>query len=630
MARTGWGLTRGRCSFGCLFPVNGRGGSGASNLEAADALCEVLRRLDVQHVFGLPGTQNMDFTEAIRRSPLDWVVPSNELAASFAANGYWRASGRPAVMNTIPGPGFTWALSGLAEARLDSTAVVLLTGAHPSDGRGGRLQEIPQARMAAPIVKETLRASSAGELPGIVERAHGAAIDGEPGPVLLEIEHPVWDGRCRLPERSNSVAPESRRPEWLAGKAPKGAVADPVEEIRRRLEAATRPLLFVGQGAQESAGEVTRLAETLSAPVLLTTSGRGVLPESHPLAVPLDRLPEPIDRANRLLEASDLVLVLGCRLGHNATLGHRLELPPDRLVRVDASRHVLGDGRYGGSLRVVADVGHVVRCLLSERSGPGAPDIGDDSGGSWSEGMSGEAESGNPSRDRDAPSSEPRIEGMESMAAFFRALRRVVPDDGILVTDSGLHQMIVRRYWSVEAPRTLVVPTNFQSMGYGIPAAIGAGLANPGRKVVAVIGDGGLRLSAFDLTTARALGLDLCVIVFADGFFGLIRQGQLDAYGHGSGVDLPEVDIQGLCRSLGVEHEALEREPRSALRKCVTDDGVRVLEVGVTDPAGRRVRTARARLRQGLRRGLGPERVEGLRDWLTGLSDWTGASDDDS
>ena len=610
--------------------MTARGASRSDRLEAADALCETLNRLGVKHVFGLPGTQNMDFTEALRRSPLDWVVPSNELAASFAANGYWRSSGRPAVMNTIPGPGFTWALSGLAEARLDSTAVLLITGAHPSDAPVPGLQEIPQAQMAAPIVKETLRVSSSGELPAIVERALEATTAGEPGPVLLEIEHPVWDGRCRLPENGDSVSPGSRHVEWMSEKIPTRVEADPVEEIRRRLESATRPLLFVGQGAQESAGGVTRLAEALGAPVLVTTSGRGVLPESHPLAVPLDRLAEPIDRANRLLEAADLVTVLGCRLGHNATLGHRLELPLDRLFRVDSSRHVLDDGRYGGSLRVVGDVGSVVRGLLSELSGPGEPGIGDGRDGPWPEGMFAEAGTGDPGRAEEATSSEPRVEGMGSMAAFFRALRRAVPDDGILVTDSGLHQMVARRYWSVEAPRTLVVPTNFQSMGYGIPAAIGAGLANPGRKVVAVIGDGGLRLSAFDLTTARALGLDLCVIVFADGFFGLIRQGQLDAYGHGSGVDLPDVDIRALCGSLDVEYEALDGESRSALRRCGTEEGVRVLEVGVTDPAGRRMRTARARLRQELRRGLGPERVEKLRGWLTRWRDWTAASDDDS
>lgn len=590
--------------------MSGGGGGDGRRLEAADALCEVLRRLGTSHVFGLPGTQNMAFTEAVRRSALDWVVPSNELAASFAANGYGRSSGRPAVVNTIPGPGFTWSLTGLAEARLDSVALLLITGAHPDGAPRSSLQAIPQARMARPVVKAAHRVASAGELVESVTRAHGETIEGEPGPVLLEVEHPVWDEVCTVPGSDDGPAGETAGP----------AEPDAVAALGRRLASSDRPLLFAGQGAQGSPRELRELAERLGAPVLLSTSGRGALPGSHPLAFPLDRLPAAADSAGALLEASDLVLVLGCGLGHNATLGHRLELPPGKMARVDASRGIVDGAEYASSLPVVGDVGRVLGALLS--------DLSDVRGGreTWHEEALPVPESdlSSESGDPEPPADEVRIDGVGAAGEFFGALRRVVPDDGILVTDSGLHQMLARRHYPVEAPRTLVVPTNFQSMGYGLPAAIGAALANPGRAVVALIGDGGLRLSGFDLTTARALDLDLGVIVFADGHFGLIREGQLDAYGAGSGVDLPEMDLAGLSESLGVEHERLDRDPEGALRRCVEGGGTRMLEVRVDDPRGRRIRTARRRLREEARRGLGPDRVERIKGWLDALRRRTG------
>lgn len=596
--------------------------SGRGPLEAADALCEVLRGLQVEHVFGLPGTQNMAFTEALRRSPVSWIVPGNELAATFAANGYWRSSGRPGVVNAIPGPGFTWALTGLAEARLDSAAVLLLTGARPPDARTPALQEIPQERIARPVVKESFRISSAEEIADTVGRAHAVTVEGEPGPVLVEIDHPVWDESCRPPERASGAETTARasaagptRGEGTAEGDTGMDGSESVEAMKSRLGAAARPVLFAGQGAQDHAEETRELAEALGSPVLLTTSGRGVLPESHPLALPLDRLAEPLEGANQLLEASDLVLVLGCRLGHNATLGHRLELTEEKLLRVDASARVLDEGPYRGSVEVVGDVGGVVRALLSDEALDGHG-----GGGSWHEGRHGGSELRLAGQEEDpGTADEPRVEGIGSMPELFRALRRVLPEDGILVTDSGLHQMMARRYHAVEAPRTLVVPTNFQSMGYGLPAAIGASLANPGRKVVALIGDGGLRMSAFDLSTARELGVDLGVVVFADGHFGLIREGQLDAYGHGSGVDLPGIDLEGLCASLSVGHEVLGADdPTGALRRCVREPETRVLEVRVSDRAGRRLRTARARIRESVRRGLGPEGVDRVKEWIEG------------
>lgn len=583
-----------------------RHGAGeGSHVRPADALCGALEALGADHVFGLPGTQNLYLTEALRRSGLRWVVPSNELAAAFMANGLYRSSGRPGVVLTIPGPGFTWALTGMAEARLDSAAVLFLTGAHPGDPEGGaRLQEIPQASMARPVAKEILRVSDADELVETVVRGYRAATAGEPGPVLVQVEHPVWGGSCAA---SLPTPPDARTSD-----------RSDVEEIARRLAGARRPLLFVGQGCQEGPDPLRRLAEALSAPVLIGTSGRGALSEDHPLAVPLDRASDAASLADELIGRSDLVLVLGSRLSHNATLGHRLSFPADRMIRVDASAEVLREASGSASMTVHADVPGLLEALWERREvWEDAPED------RW-------LDRAEPPRDRALAGSgdgegEPRVTDGPAMADFFAALRRSMPADARLVTDSGLHQMLARRHFRVDAPRAFVTPTNFQSMGYGIPAAVGAALAGPGRPTVAVVGDGGLRLSAFELATARALEVDLTVVVFVDGYFGLIRQGQIGAFGRGSGVDLPGLDLVDLASSLGVEHRRLDPvRPERTLADALAGGGVRLIEVPVEDPDGLWREAAGARAREEVRRRIGPEGTERLRSWRDRWRRWRG------
>lgn len=591
-------------------------------LAAADAVCSTLEGLGARHVFGLPGGQNIDMTEALRRSELEWVVPSHELAAAFAANGYWRSSGRPGVMNAIPGPGFTFALTGLAEAKLDSTALLAITGVRPEGAPGPGLQEIPQERMAAPVLKRSFRVSSADELPGTLARAYRATTAGEPGPVLLQVEDPLWSEACR-PEAVEAALEDGRRgPEDDGGRggSPRAGV---MEELRSRLAGASRPVLLVGQGAQEASGELAELAEALGAPALVTTSGRGAIPDSHPLALPLDRLPEALDRAHRLLREADLALVLGCRLGYNATLGGRLEFPPEKLVRVDASAAVMEESGPRASLQVAGDAGAVLRSLLPElgrreRAGDGGR------GEPWWREHAGTIPE--PGSQKLGDAAEPRVEEGGAVADFFAGLREAMPDDGCLVTDSGLHQMLARKHVPIESPRGLVVPTNFQSMGYGVPAAIGAALARPDSTITALVGDGGLRLSALDLATAKSLGVDLTVIVFADGYYGLIRRGQLSDYGRGSGVELPDVDIEGLCASMDVDHARVGPDPGPGLRDRIRGGGVGVVEVGLRDSAAFRLGTVRGKLRHRLRRLLGPDGVERVKEMLSTWRAWFGES----
>jgi acetolactate synthase-1/2/3 large subunit len=528
-------------------------------MNGGELLCRTLEALGVTHVFGLPGTQTVPLFDALRRSRLHTVVPTHELSASFMLAGYFRASGRVGVLTTIPGPGFTYALTGLAEARLDSTPLVYVVGRPATAARWRyQLQAIDQTEIAAPLVKRIFVVERASDLAFVVAEAFAVATGGEPGPVMVHL------------------GPEIAREEasWRGIQLPATPAADAraVEEVAALLAGARRVLLLAGQGTVGASEALRTLAERLGAPVVATTSARGVLPEDHPLSFVFDL--RATDALNELAAASDLVVALGVKFSHNASAGFQLRLPAERLLHIDASAEVLG-ANYPARWTFRADVPALLGALVGpvEPHPPGRGWSGD-ALDNWRRKAA--SASGGP---------EPTIHGGDSNrpAEFFRCLREVLPRDGCVVTDSGLHQLLTRWHFRVLAPRGLIVPTDFQSMGFGLPAAIGAKLAQPDRTVVALIGDGGLAMCGLELLTAVRERLGLPVIVFRDGKYGLIRMDQLRDYGVTYGVDLPPLDPAALAAATGAEYCLADRNLAAGLRAAIRSGGPTVLDVPVGD-----------------------------------------------
>ena len=530
----------------------------ASGRRGAELLTATLEHLGVEHVFGLPGTQNVALFEALRRSRLQTIVASHELGASFMANGYARASGWPGILVTIPGPGFTYALTGLAEARLDSAPIIHIVG-RPATAPGQRfqLQAIDQAAMAGPIAKAVLAADNADDIPAALIEAYRLAVSGEPGPVLLEVASEALT-------QYGGPQPVAPRPSITVAAPPR----DAVEAIAALVAATPRIVIYAGQGTAGDPAALLRLAETLGAAVATTTSARGVVPEDHPLAIPCDGDSE---RLNALVARADLVLALGVKFSHNGAHGFRLALDRERLVHVDASTEVL-NGHYPSRIAVACDVPAFVRELgaLTTRAPPRQGWTPDElqslrhcGGGGWP--------------------LDPTIPGIDppTPAGFFAALRETLPRDAILVTDSGLHQMLARRHFPVLAPRGFITPSDFQSMGFALPAAIGAKLAHPTRTVVALLGDGGLTMSGMELLTVVRERIALTVIVLVDGHYGLIRLQQLGQHGRAHGTTLANPDYPRWAASLGVDHVLLDGI--ASLRAALAAKRPTLLEVPMRD-----------------------------------------------
>jgi acetolactate synthase-1/2/3 large subunit len=550
----------------------------------ADQICTTLKVLGARIVFGLPGTQNALLYEALRTSGLRSVVASDEGAAAFMAAGYARANGQPAVLTTIPGPGFLYALPGIAEARDDSAPVLWLTLRAKSSDHGFPLQAIDQPAIAGPLVKRVIAIEHATDLATGLAAAWRAALDEEPGPVLVEL------GATLL---SESAVGTTAATAAALGAAAMGAILQQtLVQLVARLRACEKPLIIAGQGAKGCAAAVRALAHAWNAPVIFTCSGRGVLADDDALAFVQDFSMGIGEVVPAMLERADLVLALGCKFTHNGSCGGRLALRQETLVRIDSSAAVLA-ANYPASLAVHTRLEQIVPAL--EAAGIGRKTWDPAELQRWRQQLAAQR--------RQPIEHEPQLEGCgtATLMSFFAALAHTLGSRALYTADAGLHQLLTRRYAVVGRPRGLLCPSDFQSMGFGLPGAIGAALAQADAHVVACIGDGGLALSAGELLTAVREGLTLAVVVFNDRSYGLIRRQQIANYGHASGVDLLNPDLAMLADAVGCNFLRAEGDVDMVARQIAGARGVTLIELRLSDaPSFERARlkgVVKARLR---------------------------------
>jgi acetolactate synthase-1/2/3 large subunit len=479
------------------------------------------------------------------------------------ANGYYRASGKVGVLTTIPGPGFAWTIAGIAEASQDSSALLYIVQ-KPATGPGTKfnLQAIDQRSILAPLLRRVIEVDQASDISAGVSEALVATIAGEPGPVLLQID-----------ERAITTSTvESATQQWRSALQPSG---DQVLQVAELLRDSSRPVLFVGQGVNNASNSLRQLAETLGSPVITTRSARGVIAEDHPLAIKPGYGDSGAREVNALLDRSDLILAIGCKLSHNGTYAFKLRFAKEKLIHVDASENVL-NANFPARLAVCADAGAFLHALeqvetvwQSRQSKWGAAEIAN----------------GQPSAATNPDTPEPKVYGVDppTPAGFFAALNLAMPTNSCLVTDSGLHQVLATRHFRVRESRGMIIPSDFQSMGFGLPASIGAKLSDPQRTVVALIGDGGLTMSGMELVTAVREHIPLTVIVFNDGALGQIRLQQISSYGHSHATELTTPNLELFAQSVGAKYVHLERDAVACLRDAISGRGVTLVEVTVGD-----------------------------------------------
>ena len=540
----------------------------------AELLCDALTRAGVEGVFGVPGTQTVEIYETLRTSRIRSIVPTHELAAAFMANGYARASGKPGVLLTISGPGVAFAPAGLAEAKLDGVALVHFT-ITPALGPTGEpsFQSFDQAAFARPLVKATLRATETAQVGPVVREALALATARERGPVFVEL----------APEAIRGSAADVTNPP-ISSNAPtaassiEGDDSRALDPIVAALSAATRPVLFVACDCGDAATPLADAAAKARMPMLIPAPHRGVVAEDHPWMLCCDDQRTSFDRIQEVVSSADLVVVLGTKLSHITTAGFRLKLAPERVACIAATGNALPHGYVAGILAAATPAQFAERLAAAAQTKS-----------TWSADQVTELRQ-RFSMHRPADPPEPLVDGADA-AAFFTALRAALPRQAILVTDSGLHQVLARRHFPVLAPNGFIFPSEFQSMGFGLPAAIGAKLGAPDRPVVAVIGDGGFLMSGLELATAVRASVPVVVIVFNDGQLNLIRLQQIREFGRVHGVGLLVPDLERFAASIGIRYAAASGDIAGMVRAALLEAQPTLIEVAVGDsPTIARVR----------------------------------------
>jgi acetolactate synthase-1/2/3 large subunit len=475
----------------------------------AQIISEFLERRGVRCIAGMPGGANLPLYDALSQSSIQHVLVRHEQAAGFIAQGMARSSGRAQVCFATSGPGATNLLTALADARLDSVPVVAITGQVPTALIGtDAFQEVDAVSIFRPVVKHAEQVRDAHSLLEALSRAFRIAESGRPGPVLLDIPKDVQQAKVELAPEQLAAAAELSSAEPLPAATP--GIEAAVERVLELLAAAERPVLYIGGGVIHAAAhaELRELACRQELPVVSTLMGLGAFEAGHPLFCGMLGM-HAAPYTNLLLHECDLLIALGARFDDRATGKLSEFCPAARTVHVDI------DARELGKLRKV-DVG--VACDMREfliRLNVRAPER---QRCSWLQRMAELRETN--------PLPEPRSQGGRlHPLAIMRALGARIGADHTVTTDVGQHQMWAAQGLPIRRPRGLLTSGGLGSMGFGLPAAIGAAIETK-RRVWCITGDGSLLINIQELATLAELALDVVIVLFDNRQLGMVRQQQ--------------------------------------------------------------------------------------------------------
>jgi len=492
------------------------------------AVLQTLRGYGVDTVFGIPGTHNLEFYRHLSRLGIHAVTSRHEQGAGYAADGWAQRTGLPGVVITTSGPGLLNALSAAGTAYCESRPLIILSpgvalGAEFADV-GTRHETKDATAASGAIVEWSRRVATAAEAVQAVHDAVDMCRTGRPRPVHIEVPLDVLEGAADVPAADREPRPH-----------PGFTLADDelVAQAAHLLSAASRPAIIAGGGSTRAAASLTALAERLGAPVVTTLNGKGVVAESHPLAVGAELR---LEAAREVVNGSDALLIVGAKIGEAELWGGVIQ-PDAPVIRIDI---LAGQGQKNVSSDLVL-VGHaegVVPQLLEAVGAGSAP--------AWV--------------DLDAvrlACAEQAAEFNTVTARAARAITANLPRDAVVAGDSSqITYLGMASAVRQDVPHAFLYTPAYATLGYGLPAAIGAAVAESARgadarPVVCVVGDGALMFAVQEFATAVEQGLDLTVVCYDNGGYAEIQQNELDRGIPAIGVQLAQPDWAALADAFG-------------------------------------------------------------------------------
>jgi acetolactate synthase-1/2/3 large subunit len=496
-----------------------------------------LEQLPVSHTFGIPGVHNTEVYDELNKSEkIRPVLVTHEGGAAFIGDAISRTSkkGEIGVLVIVPAAGMTHAMSGIGEAYLDGIPLLVLSGGPRTDLEFGfQLHELDQQKVLSGITKGAWKVTSHHEIVPTIFAAYQLAISGKPGPVFVEI--PVNLQLFR--------GPVDGVPKFEATEGQQLSPDNLIDDAARILAAARSPGLFVGWGAVDCVEDVKRIAELLGAPVSTTLQGLSAFPGNHPLHAGMGFSRAAVPAAENAFKDCDAMLAIGTAFGEIPTGSFGCKVP-ENLIHVDIDPRAISRN-FKAKVGIIGDSRVIVPKLRQKLES-----LKLDNGARRKQIADGIARDKRAYKEEWAKFSTDRV----NPSLFFDELRRQLKDDALMIVDDGNHTFLAAELYEVREPRGFVSPTDFNCMGYAVPGAIGAKLANPERQVVGIVGDGAFLMTGLEILTATTEKTGVAYFVFFDGELSQISQGQEIPYNRKTCTVLGKISLEGVAMATGAAY----------------------------------------------------------------------------
>jgi acetolactate synthase I/II/III large subunit len=542
-------------------------------MSGARMLLECLAREGVDCIFGYPGGVTLPFYDVLYDHHIRHILVRHEENAAFAAEGYARATGKVGVCCATSGPGATNLTTGLVDAMMDSIPIVALTGQVPTKLIGSdAFQEADTFGITRPCTKHNYLVKKLEDLPQVIHEAFYIAASGRPGPVLVDVTKDVFQGQGRYQPVSSIHLPGYKvYTEGHTGQ---------IRRAAQMIQEAERPLVYAGGGiiAANASKELREFVELTDTPTVNTLMGLGALPSRHPNFISMPGMHGSY-AANMGMSSADVLIALGVRFDDRVTGRLAAFAPHAKVIHVDIDPAEVGKNRTP-DVPIVGDVKRVLtklNKLITENPAPADEKRSAARRAWWKQIRDWKEE-----HPLEAPRSDTEIKPQHLMAE----IDRLSAGEAIVTSDVGQHQMWAAQLVKFNEPRLWINSGGLGSMGFGLPAAIGAQFARPDKLVFSIVGDGGFQMAIPELGTIATHGLPIKIIIMNNGYLGMVRQWQTLFYNNRlSSVELDCFpDAEKLAGAYGFKGKTIDKpwELAPALEEAVKEPGPYLLNVKVT------------------------------------------------
>lgn len=528
-------------------------------INGAELTIKILEKHGIKHIAGMPGGNNLPIYDALSNSSIEHILIKNEQAAGFIAQGIARTTGKPAVCMATSGPGATNLITAIADAYMDSIPVIAITGQVSSNLLGtDAFQETDIYGMSLPIVKHNYIVKDAKMLKEIIPRAFEIACTGRPGPVLIDIPKDIQLTQLDIAEIPGKIVipqcEKFNKPQF--------------NKALKKISESKRPLILAGGGITHAnaAKELKIFAEKNDIPVATTLMALDLLPSNHRLNLGMFGM-HGKKHANKIMSKADLIIAIGTRFGDRSTGNTKAFCKDASIIHIDIDSSEINKIKHS-HIALHGDAKTILKELTNE--------VDSKDNTEWINTVN-EIKSNNLAK---------QYQGLLNPINIIKHIGEIVSDDSIIVTDVGQHQMWTAQHYDFKKPRTFLTSGGLGTMGFGLPAAIGAAIANPDKQIICITGDGSILMNIQEFATLLDLQLNIKIIVLNNQYLGLVRQ-QQDMF-YKKNVFAAKFDNQynfaEIAKAFGINGTKISNEQEySQFADIINSTGTHVIDININE-----------------------------------------------